>query len=87
MHPRTQLLRQLSVVHQPRAWRSERLVGKLIEAALHTYTAGQVFLEQPEPSRRRQQWRHARRLGGHLLNVPHSGSNRIERANPGNCPS
>jgi quercetin dioxygenase-like cupin family protein len=57
------------------------------ECRVHTYTAGQVFLERPaneynavntgtEPAV----------LAVTFFNVPHDGSARIERTNPGNCP-
>jgi quercetin dioxygenase-like cupin family protein len=54
---------------------------------VHTYTAGQVFLEQPKNEQ------NAINTGAvptvlavTFLNVPHGGSARIERTNPGNCP-
>jgi quercetin dioxygenase-like cupin family protein len=55
--------------------------------SVHTYTAGQVFLEQP-----RNQQNAVNNgavptvLGATFFNVPHGGSARIERTNPGNCP-
>src|SRR5262249_44749988 len=57
------------------------------ECSIHTYTAGQVFLEHPEDQQ------NAVNTGGvpavlavTYFNVPHGGSNRIERTDPGDCP-
>jgi quercetin dioxygenase-like cupin family protein len=56
------------------------------ECSVHTYTAGQVFLEHPENEY------NAVNTGAvpdvlavTFFNVPHDGSSRIERTNPGNC--
>jgi quercetin dioxygenase-like cupin family protein len=58
------------------------------ECSVHTYSAGQVFLEQSEDEE------NAVNNGAvptvvavTFFNVPHGGSARIERTNPGNCPS
>jgi quercetin dioxygenase-like cupin family protein len=57
------------------------------ECSVHTYIAGQVFLEQPDDEE------NAINTGAvptvlavTFFNVPHDGSARIERTNPGNCP-
>jgi quercetin dioxygenase-like cupin family protein len=54
--------------------------------SVHTYTAGQVFLEHPENEY------NAVNTGTEpavvavtFFNVPHGGSSRIEQTNPGNC--
>jgi quercetin dioxygenase-like cupin family protein len=57
------------------------------ECSVNTYSAGQVFLEQPDDEE------NAINTGAvptvlavTFFNVPHDGSARIERTNPGNCP-
>ena len=54
--------------------------------SVHTYTAGQVFLEHPDSEY------NAVNTGTEpavvavtFFNVPHGGSSRIEQTNPGNC--
>jgi quercetin dioxygenase-like cupin family protein len=54
--------------------------------SVHTYTAGQVFVEHPENEY------NAVNTGTEpavvavtFFNVPHGGSSRIEQTNPGNC--
>jgi quercetin dioxygenase-like cupin family protein len=54
--------------------------------SVHTYTAGQVFLEHPDSEY------NAVNTGTDpavvavtFFNVPHGGSSRIEQTNPGNC--
>jgi quercetin dioxygenase-like cupin family protein len=63
---------------------SEPIAGG--ECSVHTYTAGQVFLEHPDSEY------NAVNTGAvpdvlavTFFNVPHGGSSRIEQTNPGNC--
>jgi hypothetical protein len=63
---------------------SEPLAGGA--CSVHTYTAGQVFLEHPENEY------NAVNTGAvpdvlavSFFNVPHGGASRIEQTNPGNC--
>jgi quercetin dioxygenase-like cupin family protein len=57
------------------------------ECSVHTYTAGQVFLEQPEDEQNAVNTGSVPTiLGVTFFNVPHGGSARIDRTNPGNCP-
>jgi quercetin dioxygenase-like cupin family protein len=56
--------------------------------SVHTYTAGQVFLEHPENEQNAvNTGADPAVLAVTYFNVPHGGSNRIERTNPGDCPS
>jgi quercetin dioxygenase-like cupin family protein len=65
---------------------SERVKGG--KCSVTTYTAGQVFLEQPENEQNAvNNGSVPAVLAVTFFNVPHGGSNRIERTNPGNCPS
>jgi quercetin dioxygenase-like cupin family protein len=65
---------------------SERVKGG--KCSVHTYTAGQVFLEQPENEQNAVNNGDVPAvLAVTFFNVPHGGSNRIERTNPGNCPA
>jgi hypothetical protein len=64
---------------------SERITGG--RCRVHTYTAGQVFLEHPGNEY------HAVNTGAEVavvavtfFNVPHGGNCRIEQTNPGSCP-
>jgi len=58
------------------------------ECSVHTYTAGQVFLERPEDEQNAvNTGAEPTVLAVTYFNVPHGGSNRIERTNPGDCPS
>jgi hypothetical protein len=63
---------------------SERIAGG--KCKVHTYTAGQLFLEHP-----RNEY-NAVNTGAEpavvavtFFNVPHGGPSRIEQTNPGNC--
>ncbi len=57
------------------------------ECSVHTYTAGQVFLEHPEDQQNAVNNGNVPTvLAVTYFNVPHGGSNRIERTNPGDCP-
>jgi hypothetical protein len=57
------------------------------ECGVHTYTADQVFLEQPENEYNAVNTGAVPTvLAVSFFNVPHGGSFRIERTNPGNCP-
>jgi quercetin dioxygenase-like cupin family protein len=56
------------------------------ECSVHKYTAGQVFLEQPKNEQNAiNSGAVPTVLAVTFFNVPHGGSNRIERTNPGNC--
>jgi quercetin dioxygenase-like cupin family protein len=58
------------------------------DCSVHTYTAGQVFLEHPENEQNAvNTGAETAVLAVTYFNVPHGGSNRIERTNPGDCPS
>ena len=64
---------------------SERVTGG--KCTVHTYTAGQIFLEQP--NREQNGVNHGTTpavLAVTFFNVPHGESSRIERNDPGNCP-
>jgi quercetin dioxygenase-like cupin family protein len=64
---------------------SERVRGG--ECTVHTYTAGQVFLEQPRDEQNAvNNGTVPAVVAVTFFNVPHGGSNRIERTDPGNCP-
>jgi quercetin dioxygenase-like cupin family protein len=57
------------------------------ECSVHTYTAGQVFLEHPEDQQNAVNTGDVPAvLAVTYFNVPHGGSNRIERTDPGDCP-
>jgi hypothetical protein len=57
------------------------------ECSVHTYTAGQVFLEQPGDEENAVNTGAVPTvLGVTFFNVPHGGSARIERTNPGDWP-
>src|SRR5215831_16015064 len=57
------------------------------ECSVHTYSAGQVFLEQPEDEQNAVNTGDVPTvLAVTFFNVPHGGSARIERTNPGDCP-
>jgi quercetin dioxygenase-like cupin family protein len=57
------------------------------ECSVHTYTAGQVFLEQPDDEENAvNNGTVPTVLAVTFFNVPHGGSARIERTNPGDCP-
>jgi hypothetical protein len=57
------------------------------ECSVHTYTAGQVFLEHPEDQQNAVNTGTVPTvLAVTYFNVPHGGSNRIERTDPGDCP-
>ena len=58
------------------------------ECSVHTYTAGQVFVEHPEDGQTAVNTGDVQTVvAATYFNVPHGGSNRIERTDPGNCPS
>ena len=58
------------------------------KCSVHTYTAGQVFLEQPKDEQNVVNNGTVPAVTAvTFFNVPHGGSNRIERTDPGNCPS
>lgn len=58
------------------------------ECSVHTYTAGQVFLEQPDDQQNAvNNGTVPTVLAVTFFNVPHGGSARIERTDPGDCPS
>jgi quercetin dioxygenase-like cupin family protein len=64
---------------------SERVGGG--KCRVHTYTAGQVFLEQPKDEQNAvNNGTVPAVVAVTYFNVPHGGSNRIDRTNPGNCP-
>jgi quercetin dioxygenase-like cupin family protein len=64
---------------------SERVKGG--KCTVHTYSAGQVYLEQPGDEQNAvNNGTVPAVLGVTFFNVPHGGSNRIERTDPGNCP-
>jgi quercetin dioxygenase-like cupin family protein len=64
---------------------SEPIAGG--ECSVHTFTAGQVFLEHPESEYNAVNTGAVPAvLAVSFFNVPHGGSSRIERTNPGNCP-
>jgi hypothetical protein len=57
------------------------------ECSVHTYTAGQVFLEHPKSEYNAvNTGAEAAVAAVTFFNVPHDGSSRIEQTNPGNCP-
>jgi quercetin dioxygenase-like cupin family protein len=57
------------------------------ECSVHTYTAGQVFLEHPEDQQNAVNTGDVPAvLAVTYFNVLHGGSNRIERTDPGDCP-
>jgi quercetin dioxygenase-like cupin family protein len=54
---------------------------------IHTYTAGQVYLEQPGDEQNAVNNGTVTAVAAvTFFNVPHGGSARIDRANPGDCP-
>jgi quercetin dioxygenase-like cupin family protein len=64
---------------------SERVKGG--KCTVHTYSAGQVYLEQPgDEENAVNHGTVPAVLAVTFFNVPHGGSNRIERTDPGNCP-
>jgi quercetin dioxygenase-like cupin family protein len=63
---------------------SEPLAGG--ECSVHTYTAGQVFLEHTDSEYNAVNTGAVPAvLAVTFFNVPHGGSSRIEQTNPGNC--
>jgi quercetin dioxygenase-like cupin family protein len=63
---------------------SEPIAGG--ECSVHTYTAGQVFLEHPDSEYNAVNTGAAPAvLAVSFFNVPHGGNSRIEQTNPGNC--
>jgi len=57
------------------------------KCSVHTFTAGQVFLEQPGDQQNAVNTGTVPTvLAVTFFNVPHGGSARIERTNPGDCP-
>jgi quercetin dioxygenase-like cupin family protein len=57
------------------------------KCSIHTYSAGQVYLEQPGDEENGINYGTVPAvLAVTFFNVPHGGSNRIERTDPGNCP-
>jgi len=57
------------------------------ECSIHTYTAGQVFLEHSEDEQNVvNTGAESAVTATTFFNVPHGGSNRIDQANPGDCP-
>ena len=64
---------------------SERVKGG--KCTVHTYSSGQVYLEQPgDEENAVNNGTVPAVLAVTFFNVPHGGSNRIERTDPGNCP-
>jgi quercetin dioxygenase-like cupin family protein len=64
---------------------SERVRGG--RCSVHTYSAGQVYLEQPGDEQNAvNNGTVPAVVAVTFFNVPHGGSNRIERTDPGNCP-
>ena len=64
---------------------SERVKGG--NCTVPTYSAGQVYLEQPgDEENAVNHGTVPAVLAVTFFNVPHGGSNRIERTDPGNCP-
>ncbi|HET9650435.1 MAG TPA: cupin domain-containing protein, partial [Microlunatus sp.] len=64
---------------------SERVTGG--KCIARTYSAGQVYLEQPGDEQYAINYGTVPAvLAVTFFNVPHGGSNRIERTDPGNCP-
>jgi hypothetical protein len=63
---------------------SEPIAGG--ECSVHTFTAGQVFLEHPDTKYNNVNTGAVPAvLAVSFFNVPHGGSPRIEQTNPGNC--
>jgi quercetin dioxygenase-like cupin family protein len=63
---------------------SEPIAGG--ECSIHTYTAGQVFLEHPDSEYNAVNTGAVPAvLAVSFFNVPHGGNSRIEQTNPGNC--
>jgi quercetin dioxygenase-like cupin family protein len=57
------------------------------ECSVHTYTAGQVFLELPNDEENAVNIGTVPEVAGiTFFNVPHGGSARIDRPDPGDCP-
>jgi quercetin dioxygenase-like cupin family protein len=57
------------------------------KCSVHTYTAGQVFIEQPKDEQNAvNNGTVPAVVAVTFFNVPHGGGNRIERTDPGNCP-
>jgi len=57
------------------------------ECSVHTYTAGQVFLERPEDEQNVVNTGNVTAdLGVTFFNVPHDGATRIDQPDPGDCP-
>jgi quercetin dioxygenase-like cupin family protein len=57
------------------------------KCTVRTYSAGQVYLEQPgDEENAVNKGTLPAVLAVTFFNVPHGGSNRIERTDPGNCP-
>jgi quercetin dioxygenase-like cupin family protein len=64
---------------------SERVAGG--KCRVHTYTAGQLFLEHPKNEYNAvNTGAKAAVVAVTFFNVPHGGNSRIEQTNPGNCP-
>ena len=65
---------------------SERVKGG--KCHVHTYKAGDVYLEQPGDEENGVNYgTEPAVLAVTFFNVPHGGSARIERTDPGNCPA
>ena len=63
---------------------SERVKGG--RCRIHTYTAGQLFLEQPKDEQTGINYGTVPTvLAVTFFNVPHGDNSRIERTDPGNC--
>jgi quercetin dioxygenase-like cupin family protein len=57
------------------------------KCSVHTFKAGQVFLEQPKDEQNTVNTGTVDTvLAVTFFNVPHGGSTRIDRTNPGDCP-
>ena len=55
------------------------------KCSIHTFTAGQVFLEQPNDEENTVAGTAGAHVGVTFFNVPHGGPTRIERTDPGDC--
>jgi hypothetical protein len=57
------------------------------ECSIHTFTAGQVFLEQPEDMENIVNTGTVNAvLAVTFFNVPHLGLTRLDKPDPGDCP-
>ena len=56
------------------------------KCSIHTFTAGQVFLEQPNDEENTVAGTAGAHVGVTFFNVPHGGPTRIDRPDPGDCP-